>query len=307
MSSARPSAKYCCSVSSLRFVNGSTAIDGPASAACSSGLTAPSKRLDRAHEAVTDARNRRDPVAAAGRRAEELAQRGHLDRQVALLDGRSLPRRIHQVRLRHHLPGVLQQAHRAEASRGIPTGTGRPCRRSIPVSGFRTNGPKAKRGLVMARVYRRFASFRDNSAALGYAGRGFAHSPALAAASLRRQVRYEPEPDHEHDRTSTGHGQSGRDASATPTRPAFSRFAPPAFATVAEERQHRKERLAGGFRIFAACGFCEGVAGHITARDPEFPDTFWVNPFGMHFGHIKVSDLIRVDAEGRRRRRVPDR
>ena len=75
-------------------------------------------------------------------------------------------------------------------------------------------------------------------------------------------------------------------------------FAPPAFATVAEERQHRKERLAGGFRIFAACGFCEGVAGHITARDPEFPDTFWVNPFGMHFGHIKVSDLIRVDAEG---------
>ena len=81
-------------------------------------------------------------------------------------------------------------------------------------------------------------------------------------------------------------------------RPAFSRLAPPAFATLAEERQHRKERLAGGFRIFAACGFCEGVAGHITARDPEFPETFWVNPFGMHFGHIRVSDLIRVDAAG---------
>ena len=25
---------------------------------------------------------------------------------------------------------------------------------------------------------------------------------------------------------------------------------------------------------------------HITARDPEFPDTFWVNPFGTNFGHI---------------------
>ena len=78
----------------------------------------------------------------------------------------------------------------------------------------------------------------------------------------------------------------------------FERLAPPTFATLFEERQHRKERLAAGFRIFSAFGFCAGVAGHITARDPEFPDTFWVNPYGMHFGQIKVSDLIRVDSEG---------
>ena len=78
----------------------------------------------------------------------------------------------------------------------------------------------------------------------------------------------------------------------------FKRFAPPTFATLAEERRHRKERLAAAFRIFAKFGFSEGVAGHITARDPEFTDTFWVNPFGMHFGQIKVSDLIRVDGEG---------
>ena len=45
-------------------------------------------------------------------------------------------------------------------------------------------------------------------------------------------------------------------------------------------------------------GFDEGASGHVTARDPEFPNTFWVNPFGMHFSQIKVSDLIRVDAEG---------
>ena len=79
----------------------------------------------------------------------------------------------------------------------------------------------------------------------------------------------------------------------------FERLAPPTFATLFEERQHRKERLAAGFRIFSAFGFCAGVAGHITARDPEFPDTFWVNPYGMHFGQIKVSDLIRVDGEGK--------
>ena len=67
------------------------------------------------------------------------------------------------------------------------------------------------------------------------------------------------------------------------------KLAPPIFATVAEERRHRKERLAGGFRIFAASGFSEGVAGHITARDPEFTDTFWVNPFGMTSAAYRAS------------------
>ncbi len=81
--------------------------------------------------------------------------------------------------------------------------------------------------------------------------------------------------------------------------PIFKQFAQPKFATLAEERQHRKERLAGGFRIFATLGFSEGVAGHITARDPEFTDTFWVNPFGIGFGEIKASDLIRVDGQGK--------
>ncbi len=73
---------------------------------------------------------------------------------------------------------------------------------------------------------------------------------------------------------------------------------PPKFATAAEERLHRKQRLAAGFRLFSKFGFDEGVAGHITARDPEFPDTFWVNPFGVHFSQVKVSNLIRCDHEG---------
>lgn len=72
----------------------------------------------------------------------------------------------------------------------------------------------------------------------------------------------------------------------------------PTFATVEEERQHRKERLAASFRLFGRFGFDEGVAGHITARDPEHLDHFWVNPFAMNFSHIRVSDLIRVNHEG---------
>ena len=73
---------------------------------------------------------------------------------------------------------------------------------------------------------------------------------------------------------------------------------PPSFESVAEERRHRQERLAAAFRLFSRFGFDEGIAGHITARDPEHLDTFWVNPFGAHFSRLGVSDLIRVDRNG---------
>jgi ribulose-5-phosphate 4-epimerase/fuculose-1-phosphate aldolase len=73
---------------------------------------------------------------------------------------------------------------------------------------------------------------------------------------------------------------------------------PPMNLSIEDERHHRKQELAAAFRVFGKLGFAEGVSGHITARDPEFPDTFWVNPFGMSFSQIKVSDLIRVDHNG---------
>jgi len=73
---------------------------------------------------------------------------------------------------------------------------------------------------------------------------------------------------------------------------------PPTFTTVEEERLHRKQRLAAAFRLFAHFGYEEGVAGHITARDPELADHFWVNPFGKHFGLMRVSDLILVNDKG---------
>jgi ribulose-5-phosphate 4-epimerase/fuculose-1-phosphate aldolase len=74
---------------------------------------------------------------------------------------------------------------------------------------------------------------------------------------------------------------------------------PPTFDNVEDERQHRKERLTAALRNFGKFGFEEGVAGHITARDPELTDHFWVNPFGMSFKHIRVSDLILVNHEGK--------
>ncbi|RFU26262.1 hypothetical protein B7463_g10077, partial [Scytalidium lignicola] len=75
--------------------------------------------------------------------------------------------------------------------------------------------------------------------------------------------------------------------------------APPTFVDKHEERKYLKHRLALAFRVFAKFGFAEGVAGHITVRDPVDPTSFWVNPFGMHFSLIRDEDLIRVDHAGR--------
>jgi ribulose-5-phosphate 4-epimerase/fuculose-1-phosphate aldolase len=68
--------------------------------------------------------------------------------------------------------------------------------------------------------------------------------------------------------------------------------------TIEAERRHRKSRLAASYRIFASKGYDHGLAGHITARDPEFADRFWVAPLGPWFGLIRVSDLVLVDHAG---------
>jgi len=73
---------------------------------------------------------------------------------------------------------------------------------------------------------------------------------------------------------------------------------PPTFTSADEERRYRKAHLAAAFRVWARLGYDEGPAGHITVRDPERTDHFWVNPFGMHFGMIRVSDLLLVNHQG---------
>lgn len=65
-----------------------------------------------------------------------------------------------------------------------------------------------------------------------------------------------------------------------------------------EIRQDRKNKLAAALRLFGKLGFDEGVAGHITVRDPEKTDHFWVNPMGKSFKQMKVSDLLLVSHTG---------
>lgn len=87
---------------------------------------------------------------------------------------------------------------------------------------------------------------------------------------------------------------TGEDAVARTMR----MVAPPRFDDVADERRHRKERLAVGFRLLARLGLTTGIAGHISARDPEDPDRFWVNPLATPFSLMRVSDLVCVDGAG---------
>ncbi|MFJ2478869.1 class II aldolase/adducin family protein [Pseudomonas sp. NPDC087598] len=73
---------------------------------------------------------------------------------------------------------------------------------------------------------------------------------------------------------------------------------PPQHESVEQERLQRKQSLAIAFRVFALQGFDMGGAGHITVRDPGRPDHFWVNPVGVYFGHLRVSDLLLVNPDG---------
>lgn len=55
--------------------------------------------------------------------------------------------------------------------------------------------------------------------------------------------------------------------------------APPKFDTLIEERTYRKQHLTAAFRIFADRGFDEGIAGHISVRDPILTDHFCMITF----------------------------
>ena len=58
------------------------------------------------------------------------------------------------------------------------------------------------------------------------------------------------------------------------------------------------QSLACAFRILAAEGFAENLAGHITWQRPD-QDTMLVNPWGLWWREVTASDICEVDADGR--------
>ena len=59
-----------------------------------------------------------------------------------------------------------------------------------------------------------------------------------------------------------------------------------------------RQELAACYRIFAMFGWDELVFNHITVKVPDEDGAFLINPYGMHFGEITASSLIKIDIDG---------
>ncbi|MDH3294441.1 MAG: class II aldolase/adducin family protein [Acidimicrobiia bacterium] len=65
------------------------------------------------------------------------------------------------------------------------------------------------------------------------------------------------------------------------------------------EREHRQRTAAIGYRIFATQRWGQLGDGHISARDPEWTDHFWMLDWGIPFGQATVDHLVLVGPGGR--------
>jgi ribulose-5-phosphate 4-epimerase/fuculose-1-phosphate aldolase len=72
----------------------------------------------------------------------------------------------------------------------------------------------------------------------------------------------------------------------------------PRFDDAPELRRHRMRRTALAYRLFGAYHWGEQGDGHITARDPERTDCFWLLRYGVPFGEATIRDLVLVGPDG---------
>ncbi|CAH0028138.1 unnamed protein product [Clonostachys rhizophaga] len=69
----------------------------------------------------------------------------------------------------------------------------------------------------------------------------------------------------------------------------------PKFPSFAEERRHMLVHMAATFRYWSRHNYTEGQSGHISIRDPEFPNLMWMNPLSRHFGMLTAGDMLLID------------
>lgn len=72
----------------------------------------------------------------------------------------------------------------------------------------------------------------------------------------------------------------------------------PEITDIDELRDHRKTRLALAYRVFGAMRWGAMGDGHISARDPQRLDHFWLARYGAPFHQVTVDDLVLVGPEG---------
>ncbi len=65
-----------------------------------------------------------------------------------------------------------------------------------------------------------------------------------------------------------------------------------------EIRQRRKRDCALGYRLLAANRWGDAGDGHISARDPERTDHFWMLRYGVSYHEVNVDDLVLVAPDG---------
>lgn len=72
----------------------------------------------------------------------------------------------------------------------------------------------------------------------------------------------------------------------------------PVFDTVEETRAHRRRQTAIGYRILGSFGWGSTGDGHVSARDPELLDHFWLARYGVPFNQVTVDDIVLVGPQG---------
>ncbi len=65
-----------------------------------------------------------------------------------------------------------------------------------------------------------------------------------------------------------------------------------------EERERRRRQLAMGYRLFGALRYGDLGDGHISVRDPERTECFWMLRFGVSFHAASVADTVLVGPDG---------
>ena len=88
------------------------------------------------------------------------------------------------------------------------------------------------------------------------------------------------------------------DAPVAEHPPLTASSAEPLITSTNDMRAHRKRRLALAYRLFGALHWGEQGDGHISARDPDRADCFWLLRYGVPFADATVDDLVLVGPDG---------
>jgi ribulose-5-phosphate 4-epimerase/fuculose-1-phosphate aldolase len=67
---------------------------------------------------------------------------------------------------------------------------------------------------------------------------------------------------------------------------------------VSEQEWQVRCELAACHRLIAHYGWDELINTHISARVPGAPGHILINPFGLFFGEVRASTLVKIDLEG---------